>query len=51
MKAKCIGDVSYFTEGKVYDVDHIDKDGDVWAIDDMGDLFFLYPYECELIEE
>lgn len=51
MKAKCIGNVPYFTNGKLYDVDHIDDDGDIWVIDDVGDLFFLYPNECELIKE
>lgn len=51
MKVKCIGEVAYFTAGMIYDVDHIDDEGDIWVIDDMGDLFFLYPNECEVIEE
>lgn len=52
MKAKCIADIDYFTQGVVYDVTHIDSDGDVWVeADDHGDAMFFFPYECELIED
>lgn len=52
MKAKCIIDVPFFTVGKVYDVNYIDDDGDVWVVqDDCGDEMFFFPDECELIEE
>lgn len=51
MKAKCIVEgIGDFTFGRVYDVDHIDHDGDVWVLDDNGDFFFMYPDECEVFE-
>lgn len=51
MKAKCIVDCMYFTKGQVYDVTHIDDEGDVWVVaDDDGHALFLYPDECEVFE-
>lgn len=50
MRVKCIGQAPYFTFDKIYEVDHIDDDGDVWVKDDQGDSMFLYPYECEVVE-
>lgn len=52
MKVKCTSkDASYFTFDQVYDVSHVDSDGDYWTTDDEGDSMFLFPDECEVVEE
>lgn len=51
MKVKCISEIAYFTKDKVYDVVDIDNDGDIWVEDDQGDAFFMFPDECEVVEE
>lgn len=35
------------TIGKIYDVTEIDRDGDAWIIDDVGDVNNLYVGEFE----
>lgn len=44
-------DIPYFTLGKVYVVDRIDADGDVWTIDDTGDTMFMYASECKFVNQ
>lgn len=52
MKVRCIhDDTRYFTVGAVYDVSHVDSDGDFWTTDDDGDKMFLFADECEVVEE
>lgn len=52
MKAKCIVNIPYFTNGQIYDVTRIDSDGDIWVEeDDDGHPMFLYPEECEVIDD
>lgn len=50
--AICTQDIAYFTKGKHYEVTLIDKDGDVWVkSDDQGDPMFMYPKECEVVDD
>lgn len=50
MRVKCKIEIPYFTIDKVYDVTHIDSDGDIWVEeDDDGHKMFLTPDECEII--
>lgn len=52
-KVKCVRielGSSCLTVGKVYDVIAVDEDGDIWIIGDVGDEFFMYPRECEVVE-
>lgn len=56
MKVKLVKFINFeithdLTIGKVYDVDYVDNDGDVWIIDDAGDENNLYVGEFEVIEE
>lgn len=52
MRAKCIADIEFFTKGEIYEVTHIDHDGDIWVeADDEGHPMFFFPRECELLEE
>lgn len=51
MRVICTVDTQYFTIGKVYDVTRVDHDGDFWTVDDMGDMMFLFPDECEVVNE
>lgn len=48
LEATCIKDIPFFTEGRVYIVDNIDSDGDVWVTDDEGDTMFMTLEECVL---
>lgn len=50
MKVKCIVETDYFTVGEIYNVTHVDRDGDIWVdADDDGHTMFLTPDECEFI--
>lgn len=52
MKVKCTSQFAgYFTVGQVYEVTHIDSDGDYWTTDDEGESMFLFRDECEVVEE
>lgn len=49
MKVKCIVETAYFTVGEIYNVTHIDRDGDIWVDeDDDGHPMFLTLDECEV---
>lgn len=50
-KVKCMTkDDGEFTFGKIYDVDRVDSDGDIWVIADDGNPFFFYRDEVEFVE-
>lgn len=38
------------TKGKIYEVIHIDDDGDSWFLDDNGSQYFLCSYEYEVVD-
>lgn len=50
MKVKCIVETAYFTVGEIYNVTHVDRDGDIWVEeDDDGHPMFMTADECEYI--
>lgn len=54
-KVKCVQiDIGNgrLTIGRIYEIDRIDYAGDIWIKeDDIGDSYFLYPHEAEIISE
>lgn len=49
-QVRCIENIRYFTKDRIYQVNWIDADGDIWVQDDDGDEMFMYPDECEEVE-
>lgn len=51
MRVKCTdAELNCVTVGKIYHVGWVDDDGDFWIIDDNGEEFLMFSYECEVME-